>query len=557
MQYYIIVIPFLLILSALCLHAYSNGTFSKDTTIAHPATGLFLDHVGIYTPAETIIHNSAIFPMTTASCHLLPLSAAENIPSCNITKKRNKRFIEAIISVGIGAVSLSMSTYNTIQIANLQQQVALVENSLSRLSQTVEIHEAQLAKLSLKHIELIEELQVTQEALNEMAPVLNTHSASIMILKTGLEQLHYELRHSFLYFAINQICRNQLNLGFLSPEDIHKVVYNVIKLGNLTFNSYPGSLPLVHIITKLLVRQQIDFISASHYRTDDPEEIGRLVITSFFAVPRQEQTPYYTYKLVTIPFFHENETIQLAQTPRYWAINPANNTTMEWHDPEESGCDLQLMTSCRDTPPIRTISKDTCLDQIIERLPLSRCQTTPVPPAKYFLRQLRDNFWITSSSESMHCVKIPRTEYLNAIQQTWSTSEEIILPLVSLVNVTEGYTVACPGFTLIGRPVTSNASSLVILYNSGVLTNNISVMDVHQYITENMTWFKKNVAERERNTLMDLIRQTNAVSTYHNSLSTYMRSFGTLAFTGVLLGLAAALLYYVYQCKRRDSLANL
>ncbi|CAF4021995.1 unnamed protein product, partial [Rotaria sp. Silwood1] len=34
---------------------------------------------------------------------------------------------------------------------------------------------------------------------------------------------------------------------------------------------------------------------------------------------------------------------------------------MEWHDPEESGCNLQLMTSGRDTPPLRTISKDSCL----------------------------------------------------------------------------------------------------------------------------------------------------------------------------------------------------
>ncbi|CAF3264077.1 unnamed protein product [Rotaria socialis] len=241
MQYYIIVIPFLVSLSALRLHAYSSKIFAKDTTIAHPETDLFLDYVGLYTPSEKIIHTSAIFPMPTYSCHFLPSSAAENIPSY-----------------------------------------------------------------------------------------------------------------------------------FLSPEDIRKVVYNVIKLGNLTFNSYPGSLPVVQIITKLLVRQQIDFISKSQYITNDPEEIGRLAITNLFAVPQQEQIPFYIYKLLKIPFFHENETIELAQMPRHWAINSINNTTMEWHHPEESGCDLRLMTSCRDTPPIRTISKDTCLNQITERLPLSR-----------------------------------------------------------------------------------------------------------------------------------------------------------------------------------------
>ncbi|CAF1385525.1 unnamed protein product [Rotaria magnacalcarata] len=162
-----------------------------------------------------------------------------------------------------------------------------------------------------------------------------------------------------------------------------------------------------------------------------------LSLLVFFAVPRQEQRPYYTYKLLTIPFFHENETIELTRIPRYWAINQVDNTTIEWHHPEESGCDLRLMTSCRDTPPIRTISKDTCLDEIIAKFPLSRCQTTSIPAAKYFLRQLRDNFWITSSPKSLHCVKTPRSDYLSGMQQTWNMNEEIILPSVSLVNVTQ------------------------------------------------------------------------------------------------------------------------
>jgi len=270
--------------------------------------------------------------------------------------------------VGIGAASLALSMSNYIQIGNLQQQVALVEDSLSRLSQTIDIHGAQLAKLSLKHIEITEELEVTQKAINDMIPILDKHAVAINALKTGLEQLHLRFQHSFLYLAITQICRNDLTLDFLLPEDVHKLVYDIIKLGNLTFNSFPGSLPVVQIITKLLVRQQIDFVPRSQYINDDleeiadlkeiispeeivdskedihEEEIGRLVITSFFAVPQQEQSPFHAYKLVTIPFFHENETIQLAHLPKYWAINPEKNVTMEWHNPEESGCDLHIMS---------------------------------------------------------------------------------------------------------------------------------------------------------------------------------------------------------------------
>ncbi|CAF4262950.1 unnamed protein product [Rotaria magnacalcarata] len=68
---------------------------------------------------------------------------------------------------------------------------------------------------------------------------------------------------------------------------------------------------------------------------------------------------------------------------------------MEWHDPEESGCDLQLMTSCRDSPPLRTLSKDSCLGQIIGSLPLFSCHTKMLPildiprdHSPFFKRQL-------------------------------------------------------------------------------------------------------------------------------------------------------------------------
>ena len=354
--------------------------------------------------------------MTTATCHFLPLSSAKAIPSCNITntKKRHKRFVD-VMSLGIGTAALTMSLSNAIQIANLEGQVALVENSLAKFSQLVDIHGAQLAKLSVTHIEVVDELQETQKAINSMIPVLNTQSSAINALKTSLERLHLRLQQSFLYSAITQIFRNELTLSLLSPEDIHKMVYTVIEQGNLTFPSYPGSLPLVQIITKLLVRQKIDFIPISQYMSDDadetdyPEEIGRLVITSYFAVPSQDRIPFSIYKLVTIPFFHKNETIELAQIPQYWAINAANKTTMQWQSMGESGCDLQQITLCRDTPPIRTISKDTCLDQIIRKLPLSICDTISVPTEKIFIRQLKDNLWITSSAKSMHCLKIPRT----------------------------------------------------------------------------------------------------------------------------------------------------
>ncbi|CAF0919541.1 unnamed protein product [Adineta ricciae] len=538
-------------------HTYPYNVFSNKSTIAHPKTGLFLDYVGQYIPPDEIVHTSAIFPMTTTTCHFLPLSAAKLISSCNITRRRTKRLIDPI-TLGTASISLALSVANSALIAKLFEQMAVVKNSISSLSQKVELYGAQLVKITSRNIEIIEELHSTQKALNDIMPVLKSHSEAIHLLKMDLERLNVQFRHSFLYSAISQIYRNELTLSFLSPDDMHKVVDHVIQQGNLTFNSHPESLPVVEIITKLLVQQHIDFIPSSQYMsdgldgTDDPDEIGRLIITSYFAVPKQAQALFHIYKLVTIPFYYADEVIELVQIPRYWGIDLINNTTMEWHDSEVSGCNLELMTSCRDNPPIRTISKDTCLDEIIENLPLSKCQTTQAPADKYFIRQLRDNLWITSSSKPIHCVRMSRNRYFNPTQQISNINEEIILPPVAIVNVTEGYIIACPGFTLVGRPVTPNLSSLVLLQDNGIFTKNISVINVHQHITENMTWFKKNVAEQERQAFIEFINQKNTLSRSHVPISTDIGPFGALSFNWILIGLAV-LAYYIYRRKRSNT----
>ncbi|CAF4309821.1 unnamed protein product, partial [Rotaria magnacalcarata] len=318
--------------------------------------------------------------MTTEACHLLPLSDAADIPSCNVTTHRYKRSRSRLISLGVGVISMGLSIANSVQLLNLQEHVEMIENTLSEFAQTIQIHEAKLAKIQPNQIKIAEQLQVTQHAINDIIPVLDSHFQTLNTLKTGIEQ--------------------------------------------------------------------IDFIPSSQYKNQNPQEIGRLVITSFFAVPQQEQTSFQVYKLLAMPYLHKNRTIQLSHIPRYWAINPTDNTTMEWHDPEESGCNLQSMTSCRDTPPLRTISKDSCLGQIIGSLPLSSCHTKYASHSGVFVRQLTDNVWVTSSSESLHCLKIQKIEYRTSNHQTLNISQQIILPPVALVNVTPGYTILCPGFTL-------------------------------------------------------------------------------------------------------------
>lgn len=547
MKYNLYIILLLLSLYRMHMTAHFNDIFSRNTIIAHPQTGLFLSYVGLYIPSKTIIHNSVIFPMTTATCYFLPLSAAKNIPSCNITSTRYKRFLFDVLSIGFGTASLSVSVSNKIMLKNLQQQVGLVETSLFKYSETIQVLEARLAKLELNQIILTDELQVTQQTLNAMLPILNSHSEALNSLKVGMERLYNHFQHFSLYSAITQIFRNHLTLNFLSPEDLNKLVYDVIHQGNMTSNSDYNSIPLIQIITKFLVRQQIDFVPRLRYTTHNSEEIGRLVITNFFAVPEQNELPFQIYKLLAVPFVHNNESIQLTHIPQYWAINPVDNTTMEWYDSEESGCDFQLIPSCRDTPPLKKLSHDTCLGQIVSRYPVSRCEIIIIPFSSGFVRQLRENLWISSSSESFECLRISTTEYLNNIEGTFNISERIQLSPVTLVNVTPGYVISCPGFTLTGRPIISNVSSLIVLRNDALVISNISIIDVYRHIKENTAWFDRKPLKLGIDGII-YYANTSRDNDTKTSHSTYIRNLLILVFGCTFFGVSSSMIYYI--CRR-------
>lgn len=541
-----------LILFTLYCEATSDGIFSKNI-IAHPETGLFLNFVGLYRPSHAVIHNSAIFPMTTATCHFIPLSAAENIPSCNVTGRRFKRAAHVPIVLGVGvAAAIGMSASNSFQELNLQKQVAVVEQSLLKFRNTMQIQGAYLAEIGPNQVKIIEELDRTQKALNAMGPILSSHTDAIKNLVVGYQELRMEFSRSFLYSAMNDIFRSRLTLAYLSPDDLHKAVYDVIERGNLTFNGLQGSTPIAQIVTQLLVRQQVDFVPSAQYIATNHDEIGRLVITNYFAVSQREQTSFYIYKLVTIPFFYHNKTVTLAQMPQYWGINPTDNSTIEWHDPKESGCELQLMTTCRDTPPFRTIRKDTCFGEIVEGLSPTKCQTISFPFSPYFLRQLQDNLVVTSSHKPMHCLKTPKNEYISYVHHSWSMSEEMVLPPVAIVNVTPEYIIACPGFFLTGRPVTSNASSLVVFYNNTRNIANISIFDMSPYLSSNNTRLTEMSNNRMSNNFMESMKETNTFAQSHNSSFYNTWRYISLILSCIVFASGALLICCALKCKRKN-----
>ena len=120
--------------------------------VLHKSSGLVMQYVSEYKPANNIASITVSIPMTRDICYLIPLKATRKIPQCNITSEqekdshgketaetgvnltetqafnhptngRNKRFVLDIISLALGTAATTLSTSNTIQIANLQKEV--------------------------------------------------------------------------------------------------------------------------------------------------------------------------------------------------------------------------------------------------------------------------------------------------------------------------------------------------------------------------------------------------------------------------------------------------
>jgi hypothetical protein len=77
------------------------------------------------------------------------------------------------------------------------------------------------------------------------------------------------------------------------------------------------SIPMVEVITRLLVRQQIDFAPGKNGSTSESGGvIGKLIFTSYFAAPEQNQAPFSVYEVVPIPFNQGKRRVKLAKNAR-------------------------------------------------------------------------------------------------------------------------------------------------------------------------------------------------------------------------------------------------
>lgn len=498
-------------------------------------------------------------PLSSSTSTLAATPAARSgsmkaIPSSQPARVRSKRWLPAIISIGAGLASTVLSATNMVQTANLKSEMNNMKQSLQILQSTSYNFEAKMIRLTDGQLKLAHELNFTQMALNKTIIMVNEHAGIVkdhaqalrtilsqtVFLSTRLASLVHAVETHFIHTSIEQILSNRLNLLFIHQHDLPKVVNSVYQAMNISFDEAENSIPLVELITKLLVRQQIDFIPAKKLGKSSLGVIlGNLVITSFFATPTANQRPFSIYELIPIPFNDENKRVRLAQMPAYIGIETQSKQVLRWSKEEAESCDFVLMPSCRETPPRRSEAPDDCLFQILTDSKLVDCRIEPYAD-KVFVRRVGKH-WVVSTTNTTKCHSITTTEM---DQHSVHDNDEITLPPVAMITTMDMNSLVCDRFFLPGLPSYDN-DSLHLIYNKTINPFKKDFLDLDAHLANETHWAKLPYIASDIQAIIEFMTnttQTTPVST-SNEWKGYVTHLQTIALAIMCLTVGSVLVY--------------
>ena len=565
-----------------------NLTLPK-TDIVHTRSGLIMHYLSDYKPANNIVTFTVSIPMVTDMCYLIPIGSMKKIPQCNqptLPKNmsiqaneeqivdrfiknsaihyRRKRFLTDVISIGIGSAALTLSTANTIQIANLKSEMNRMSNTLSGFSQTINTHTAQILHLNQGQLKLVHELNYTQAALNRTIDLVNEHSDIIKTHETALRTLSsftiflsnrlssfiHAVETHFIHTSIEDILMNKLNLQFIHHKDLQKVTDIIIKTTNVTIDDKNAILSPVELITRLLVQQRIDFVSKNKsINNENTDVIGQLIFSSFFAAPHPNQAPYALYELTPVPFNHGKQRVQLAQMPYVMGIEPKAQYFIRWSKAEANTCNFEIMSTCRETPAIRKDLTDNCMSQILTDKPLTSCRIEP-QAEQVFVHRIGQHWAIsTNTTTKCHPGKFSDTEQFKVVP-----NQEIILPPVALFTITETTSLSCDHFFLPGLP-TQTGTIISIIENTTIQPIQNQLIDLHSKLQNNTHWAKLPYIPPNMQAIIEFISNTPPpppIITHFTRYSLTTTIMMVALLSGVLI-LIAALFYRTRSNKTRKS----
>jgi hypothetical protein len=487
------------------------------TNIIHSTSGLVLQYLAQYAPADNIISFTVAIPLTLDMCYLLPLHTLHKIPQCGYDPSgstsnhttRHKRLITELITIGIGAAAFTMLTLNQVHMSQIQHDINTITKSLPKLdSLSTELFHLQAGELKLALT-----LNHTQSALNRTINIMNHHSITIELLGIFARYLDNRLAtfiHSveshFLHSSISDILANRLNLHFIHHRDLNKVAHYIATSTNVNFTTNTTGPSLIDLISRLLVQQTIHFLPQTLSNNNTDSVLGTLSISSFFANTKRRLTPFAIYQLFPIPFFYFGNRVRLADLPVAIGIDSDNSHLIKWTESEFSTCNFNVMSVCRETPPIITRWNDTCLFQILNDSTLTACRTEPYKDS-IFYRQLGQQ-WIISTRTVQRCnlATLPSADIPQIIQNTGRT-----LSPITLITVPPKTTLMCDQINIPAPP--EDFGSQVTIWDFSLTNDSYGEkFDLTPYLYNHTRWPKSPYISNELQEVIKFISQKTSTS---------------------------------------------
>ena len=551
----------------------------KQDTV-HKSSGLIFQYLSEYKPANNIMTFTVSIPVVKDMCYLLPMNAIKKIHQCNarrtpsdtvekkrqetenrrkrrtadsISNRREKRFITDIISIGIGTAATALATANTIQLSNLQREVKSLKTSLETIEKNVDITNSLIMQVSTDQIKIAEELQHTQMALNNTIALINEHSNAlkqnkieintlstmILLLKDKLTSFIHSVETHFIHDSIEDIMSNKLNLRFIHQQDLPRVIEMIMGETNILIEQSNNPIPEIELINQLLVQQQVEFIPPSRHQENKKEIIGNLLFISFFAYPKRDQPTFSIYQLTAIPFNQGDQRVKIAQLPSTIGISKEKHELIAWTKEESNICQFKLMSSCRETPPIRTEWQHTCIFEIITDKRLTRCQVENDPETT-FVKRIGQQ-WIISTENTTRCHSVTHSD---PEQHVLTSNTEMILPPIAILTIQNSTSLSCDKFFLPGLATDKNRS-ISIIENEEINIIDGQIVNLHQSIMNDTHWKKIPYIPSNIENIIEHLKKsmTSTIIPAHNPKTWWERMTPTITVVLVVTTIILGILY--------------
>jgi len=480
---------------------------------------------------------------------------------------RKKRFLPAIVAIGAGIASTAISAINFIQQNNMKAEMREVKESLQALHLATADNQAQIFHLQEGQFKLAEELGDTQAALNRTIELLNKHSEILRLhaealrgvvsqtkfLRDKLATAEQAMESHFIHESIEHILSNKLNLYFVHHQDMPKVIREVSRAMNLSINEYKSTIPMIEMITRLLVRQQIDFAPMPKSVANvDGGMIGKMIFTSYFAAPAMEQDPFSIYEVVPIPFNKGQRRVQLAKMPAYLGIEHKSQQFIRWSKEEAATCDFEVMPSCRESPVRRKEYEDDCIYQVLTDSTLTDCRIESFPD-KVFIRRVGQH-WAISTSNKSKCHAVPSEVFEEHIL---IDNEVVTLPEIALITVDNHKALACDRF-IIPKTPTKVGTPINLIYNESISPSYKILIDLQEALANETHWVKLPYITSDMQDIIDFISNTpkpvapNDFKIWRD----HPISVTTIAIIGTLILVITVLIFFMYNKKKTGGTTN-